>query len=282
MKISTIRIHSFFMRFVWYRRFKSLRPTIKKIFWAILLSNLCIELLPKELFNSPLILIYSKLSYSILAAIILYYFNVHWPNEEKKVKTFLYVSNKVSEIHIESRWMLDLLKIEDKPLQNKTYEQISSEVQRACNLIDENKQFRDVNGIPHENWYSFLRQKGALINELINELLVFEGLLNSEVLECLIFIEHTLTTFGLGLKKTRIGRADLKQYSTFISQLYINSAHATHLLSVKLVAYELEYHKNYLDRPNRLAKQRESVMKLVRIEHEKRIEEGAFTREDLS
>ncbi|OJV17321.1 MAG: hypothetical protein BGO21_25885 [Dyadobacter sp. 50-39] len=273
--------HNLFWKYVWYRRFITLRPNIKVFFLVGLILVLTYEFMGgvvKSHFPSsePVINLISKLSYSLIAAIFLYYFNIHWPNEEKKIKTILYVWNRVYQIQSEAHSMLRMLNIEDRPLQRKTYDDLKVEIQSVCDHLQDNTEIQDSDFVRYPNWNVFFKKKGQYISQLVNELLVFESLINSSVLESIVYIENDINTYKLGLRDEIIPRGEIKQYARFIADLYRNAEHAATITRQKLKLYELEHHEIYRKRNERLEKERENFRASIRIEHQKRIDNGTI------
>lgn len=252
-----------------YRRFITLRPTIRNAFWLCFFSILSIELALKEFYNPYIILVkagdfYLKLCYSILAALIVFFFNIHWPKEEKKIKTFLFVKNKISKLHHHLKGITDNLKIDYSDSLLSLYSEISISINEKCKETAREVPIQDLY-LQFSNWIPYLKYKAVNIKDIILEIFLFEDLLSGEVLECLIRVENEINQYDLLDPKIVLAGNNLSQYAPFISLIFREITHAEYSFAQKGNAYELEYYEQ--------TNQRRSYLEGIRTLHINEVKE---------
>ena len=144
-----------------------------------------------------------KLCYSFCAATIFYFFNQHLPKEERKVKAYRFINNKVSELYHETSLLLRNLNIDTR---DKLKEISIETVTLAClNINPQNPLLsKDESVTRFADWFEYLNYKSKRIKEIIRDLILLNESIDSELMEQLLTIED-IAYHHLFFDKRRFG-----------------------------------------------------------------------------
>ncbi|WP_034923212.1 hypothetical protein [Gillisia sp. CAL575] len=229
----------------------------KDLFLLLIISVITIIIIEFWLINIPasndffyhLGQINLKLSYSYFSAFIFYFLVIHSPKEKRKAKSFRQLNNKILAIDYELRDIittaLDAANYKYKDKLNFSVKKLSKEdFKQACKKVNPQNPIKsNIHYPPFSDWFEFLTFKGKEIKKLINEILLINDSIDSEVLELITFVDDETSRFIYERKK--FGNTDLENLSVSI---YTTSEEVNELISVfrkKYNRYKYEYHYNY-------------------------------------
>lgn len=230
-------------------RLVSIRKEIKYAFLISILSILIIELIFKR-FASPSQLffrmgeIYLMICYSIVAATIFFFINQHLPIEDKKLKYFRYINNKVMSIDYEIRYVLENLTIPESIYKSEdiSYEIIKDACKKknpkSCvfNTMESSEPFAD--------WYEYFNYKVIRIKNLINDLILLNESIDPDLMEKLLVIENILYN-SLYFDRKKRENPNLETYATAIFDLTKQNKRARQILIEKYSRFWYEHSVRY-------------------------------------
>lgn len=203
-------------------RFIGLRFEIKYLFLFSLSSITLIELWFNKIAAYSQIqydigVIFLKLCYSFTSAFIVYFLTNYLPKERRRVKSFLYVSNKVTLIQ---RTLDNMITIATRGNihASRTDIKISEHyIKSVLKKINPNKHLRLKYPNRHfDNYYLFIFQESKIIKSLITELLALYDVIDDSLLKRITEIEDKIT-FILRYEDMNIRSKDLEfLYSDFL------------------------------------------------------------------
>lgn len=201
-------------------KLKSIRKEIKFVFLISVLSILIIEIWFKK-YDSPSLLIYFmgdmylRVCYSIVAASIFFLINQHIPKENRNVKTNRYITNKLVRA---SNELVKLAK--NLGLETNTLDFSEEMVSKACEKINPALPVMESHSIKFPNWLEYLKYKTDKINRLLNDVIILNSTIETELLGHIVNMLDALEMFDyLDNKNYALGK-DLNYYSYSISYLY--------------------------------------------------------------
>jgi hypothetical protein len=174
---------------------KSVRREIKFTFLVSIFSIILIEVLFKN-YNSPSNLfyvigdIYLKVCYSIIPTTVFFIMNQHIPKETRNVKTNRYITNKLVMVGNELFNLIESLGNIDK-------EQIPSEEQilELCKSINPSTPIAERSSLIFPNWREYMKFKTAKINRLLNDVLILNPTIETEILGHIVNMLDALEQF---------------------------------------------------------------------------------------
>jgi len=205
-------------------RFLAVREEVRRVFIFSVISVFFIEIflnkIPacNQLFYD-LGQIFLKLCYSFTGAFIIYYINIHIPKENRKVKTFRFINNKVLLIVDEIRLLVSTIvgkSLSLEEVENKT----EQEYKDACVLINPaNKVPSSLESYqPFESWYTYLYYKQKIIKNIIGEIMVLNDLVDPSILQHITFIDDIIDR-SFSFERKRYSNPDLEFISLAIHEL---------------------------------------------------------------
>lgn len=171
----------------------SVRRELKVIFLIAFVSILLIELYLKNI-SAPFSCmpaageIYLKLSYSLFASIIFYFINVQIPKEQKKLKSFVFVYNRIKILMMNLDFITERLGLRHKS--NSTI-LTRENFKDAMAQINPHLPVETYINKMYANWRELII---FLINETkttLHDLLPLHDNIDGDLLECLFQIENT-------------------------------------------------------------------------------------------
>jgi hypothetical protein len=159
----------------------------------------------------------SKLSYSYIAAFVFYFVAVHLPKERRKSKLFLYLNNRFAGVHHDILYLfsnLDRIIGGDIKTQYLTTEELKG-------ILNGHDASAPLMSSGFDNFHAYFKWQWNKTRQTIDEILVFNDLLNPTVLNYLSLIESRFERFNPNQRQ--IGN-DLSSYVFFLDDLgfYIN------------------------------------------------------------
>lgn len=214
----TKKINTKSIRFI--DKLKSIRKEIKFVFLISVLSILIIEIWFKK-YDSPSPLIYFmgdmylRVCYSIVAASIFFLINQHIPKENRNVKTNRYINNKLVKA---SNELVNLAK--NLGLETNTLDFSEEMVSKACKKINPALPVMESDLIKFPNWLEYLKYKTDKINRLLNDVIILNSTIETELLGHIVNMLDALEMFDYLDNKNFVLGKDLNYYSYSISYLY--------------------------------------------------------------
>jgi hypothetical protein len=236
-------------------RFSTIRTEIKIAASIAFISILAIELIcknwpsPNEIFYRAGD-IYLKVCYSIFASSVFYYINQHLPKDEKRVKTFSFVRDKVKRIQREVDLIVTALGMDIHGPRLESSSNVRNEIPlkdflTACQRIHPKSSINTFEAIEvYPNWYVYSISKGKKINGLIKDLVVLNESLDSDLLENLLRIEEIVTR-GIFEPTVPLENEDLTYWAHEFYWLYMNDRKCTKLFQEKYSKYRAEFYKRF-------------------------------------
>ena len=228
-------------------RLKSISIEIRWAFLIALGSILITELILKNYpaANHTVISIteiWLKICYSILAATIFYFLNQHLPKEEKKLKYYRYINNKVISLDDSIKMIISKLNIKSE----NHYRGISKEILNdACSRINPLSQVVSPteSTSPFENWYEYLNYKAISIKKDIKDLILLNDIVETGLVEKLLIIEDSLK--NLFLDRVRFTNTDLTFWASPIFNMTNQSDKAVNILIKKYRRFSKEHSERF-------------------------------------
>lgn len=183
-------------------KLKAVKKDIKIAFFISFLSVIFIELILKN-YDSPSVEfykigeIYLRVCYSVIATIIFFVINQHLPKENRNANTHRYISNKFGNISSEISWLLETIGLE------KNLDISKEELTKALAGRNENLPVEEF-GMLFPNYISYLRYKIERIKSLLNEILILNSSIESDLLERLTYMHDALDRFHIFNEKSTI------------------------------------------------------------------------------
>ncbi|WP_395046073.1 hypothetical protein [Flavobacterium sp.] len=187
----------------------SVRNEIKFAFLISFSSIFLIELVLKE-YQSPNYTIYTigemylKICYSIVATFFFFLINQHLPKENRNVKSNSYIRNKLVSASNELTWLCETLNIKEK------LPEITKDiVQAACEKINPVLPVTEIKINQFNNWREYLKYKTDKVKALLNEVLILNSNIETDLLEQVLnmldaldrfyFLDNKLVSYGENL-----------------------------------------------------------------------------------
>lgn len=189
-----------------YTAFLSARKTLKLFFFISLSSVLLIEFFLKNI-SAPLILItlggiYLKLCYSMITSLLFLFINIQIPKEQKKLKSFVFVNNRITILYRHLGFLVTLLKLQNVQSPSR------DDFKNASSNINPNSKVETFIGTTYETWQDFITFLGDETNRTLHDLLPLNENIDTDILESLFAIEnlfHTLSLTRKDIFKTKEG-----------------------------------------------------------------------------
>lgn len=239
----------YYIRSILWQRVKSLYKPIRNVFMIATLSILSIELIGKKynaINHSFYVLgdIYLKLCYSITAAIIFYFINQHLPREKRKLKSLLFLNNKIHNIHFEFKYLL--LSVSEK-LEEIRFSEISrDEFKIYFEIINPNHVINAKHDGHFKDWYDYINYKSLKIKAATNDLLPLNDIIDSEVMQYIYAIDNIVSGITMNLGKKRFGNTDLTLWSHDLFHLGVELEELIRVFSKKYNELLREHHFTFI------------------------------------
>ena len=206
-----------------YNRIASLRKDLTILFWIALTSILLLDFWLKnkvEFFPGAHTLgdLYYKLCVSYISAFLFYFINVHLQSEKNKVKTAVYMHNKVEHINEICDNLIRSLR--RSYVVGKDFDDIYEEINYLCKKIDMQSSFYFGGRyrLSFDNWFTGIDFVHKETKELLRDLLLIRDSLNIDVINVLIDIDNCLENFVNRSKGNSTNAQTLEEYSYGITK----------------------------------------------------------------
>jgi len=208
--------NQYYIRSILWQRIKSLYKPIRISFVFVVLAILMIELIGKRfsaINHSFYVLgdIFLKLCYSITAAIIFYFINQHLPREKRKLKSIVFVNNKIHNIQFEFKYLM--LGISQELGDVRFSEFTRDKFKFYFEKINPNHPVVVQHDGKFNDWYEFINYKSSKIKANTNDLLSLNDIIDSEIMHYVFAIDDIVSGITMNLGRRRFGNTDLSFWS---------------------------------------------------------------------
>ncbi|MDY0903326.1 hypothetical protein [Pedobacter sp. CFBP9032] len=167
----------------------------KEVKMAFILATLSILLIELYLINipSPFHFIYSigtiylKACYAIFGSTIFYFINVQIPKEHKKIKSSLFIHNRIIIMYAKMSIITEGLKLDRSPFVKLSQESFKE----ALKVIDPATVVQSQNFGSFLNWSNLLTFLHVESKTTLKEILLLQDVVDTKILERLIQIENS-------------------------------------------------------------------------------------------
>lgn len=207
---------------IFYNRLSSLKR-ILVVFLLIAITVIIgvdfylIDLLSNNKVFSQILDFTTQLSYAYLSAFIFYFLVVHLPEENRKVRAYRPLNNKILTIHRELQeinfLVLDATNYKHREQKHQfsitdlSFEEYHEYAKQTNPQYPPKLAFHKQ---PFSNWFEFLNYKSTKIKKLIEDLLLLNTILDGDVLRLLLYIEDEM---GKVYFDSRLGNTTLESFS---------------------------------------------------------------------
>jgi len=202
----------------------SMRKEVKLAFYVAVASLILIEIwlikmpAPFELLSS-IGSIYLKACYAIFGATIFYFINVQIPKEQKKLKSFIFVYNRVAHLNKNLDFITNRLNLQD-PVGVKLTEQQFND---AVILINPNTPIRTFYDRDFANWIELLKYLHGETQNTLKDLLLIQDVVDSSILEPLFYIENTFNLIQFSRMGNNISQERWKMFGFDFYDIWYNN-----------------------------------------------------------
>jgi hypothetical protein len=137
--------------------------------------------------------IYLKLCYSLFASIIFLFINVQLPKEQKKLKSFVFVYNRITVLNIHLDFLVTRLGLDSNPKTILTKEMFIAAMQKT----DPNSPVETLIDRSYKNWKEFIDFLKIETKNTLQDLLPLHDNIDGSILESLFYIENIFHSFRL-------------------------------------------------------------------------------------
>jgi hypothetical protein len=207
-----------------YTAFLSVRKEVKLAFYIAITSLFLIEIwlikipAPFELLSS-LGSIYLKACYAIFGATIFYFINVQIPKEQKKLKSFIFVYNRVANLNRNLDFITDRLNLRKADGLKLTEQQFND----AVILVNPNTQIQTFYDRDFANWIELLKHLHNETQNTLKDLLLIQDVVDSSILEPLFYIENTFNLIHFSRMKNNISQERWKMFGLDFYNIWYNN-----------------------------------------------------------
>ena len=183
-----------------------------------------------------------NLSFATIVSVFFYFLTVHLPRERVRLKTYLFLANKIVELYNDSGRMLEL--INPKPTRNVNPKIYTLEfIQNCCKKINPHSPVRTV-FVNYPNWFIYLNEEHKKVFKSIRDILFYKDVLSYSLIEKLSYMENEFEYLNFS-KGVVTGNQDIEVISHSLFRYYnlIKDAFDIFKKDTKLVSkiYNMDY-----------------------------------------
>ncbi len=232
-------------------RFSSLRREVLFLGGTAFLSIIMLDFLLKKFpaINRTMYdfgQVYIKLCYSYFSAFIFYLLVVHFPRERRRLKSFRFLSNKISHLYRDK----DLLFSSLFKLSHEEFEKLNrNEIVELSKKIDPRQQINAKKDIlsplptTFQNHYQYINFMSQKMKENIYSLLSLGDVVDNDLIYSLTCIDDTLT-FHFTFEQVIWGNTTLEHKGFSIAELNLEIKELSSKFNKNYNKYQFEYHHN--------------------------------------